>query len=72
MGSVAITRERRSVQGIRFRRGFITEVIRAARDAGCYKLIATSRESRPGVRELYRGLGVCEYGTEFRMDLSAS
>jgi GNAT superfamily N-acetyltransferase len=30
----------------------VREVIAAARDAGCYKLIATSRASRPKVHEL--------------------
>ena len=48
----------------------VREVISAARDAGCYKLIATSRNSRPLVHDLYRGLGFVEHGIEFRMELS--
>jgi GNAT superfamily N-acetyltransferase len=47
----------------------VNEVIAAAREAGCYKLIATSRASRPKVHELYGRLGFEKYGVEFRMDL---
>jgi GNAT superfamily N-acetyltransferase len=34
----------------------VNEVIAAAREAGCYKLVATSRASRPKVHELYERL----------------
>lgn len=47
----------------------VTEVIAAAREAGCYKLVATSRASRPKVHELYERLGFTNYGVEFRMNL---
>jgi GNAT superfamily N-acetyltransferase len=47
----------------------VTEVIAAAREAGCYKLVATSRASRPKVHELYERLGFANYGLEFRMNL---
>jgi GNAT superfamily N-acetyltransferase len=47
----------------------VNEVIAAAREAGCYKLIATSRASRPKVHELYERLGFQSYGLEFRMNL---
>ena len=47
----------------------VNEVIRAARDAGCYKLVATSRASRPKVHELYERLGFASYGLEFRLNL---
>jgi GNAT superfamily N-acetyltransferase len=47
----------------------VNEVIAAARAAGCYKLIATSRASRPRVHELYERLGFANYGLEFRMNL---
>ena len=50
----------------------VREVIAAAREAGCYKLIATSRSSRPKVHELYERLGFANHGVEFRMNLSAS
>jgi GNAT superfamily N-acetyltransferase len=49
----------------------VKEVIAAAREAGCYKLIATSRASRLKVHELYERLGFENYGLEFRMNLSA-
>ena len=48
----------------------VQEVIAAAREAGCYKLIATSRASRPKVHELYERLGFENYGIEFRMSLA--
>ena len=48
----------------------VNEVIAAARAAGCYKLVATSRASRPKVHELYERLGFTNYGLEFRMNLS--
>jgi GNAT superfamily N-acetyltransferase len=48
----------------------VKEVIAAARDAGCYKLIATSRSSRPKVHELYERLGFEKHGVEFRMSFA--
>lgn len=48
----------------------VREVIEAARVAKCYKLIATSRTSRPKVHELYERLGFNNHGIEFRMDFS--
>jgi GNAT superfamily N-acetyltransferase len=38
--------------------------------SGCYKLIATSRTSRPKVHELYERLGFEKHGVEFRMDFT--
>lgn len=49
----------------------VKEVIAAAREAGCYKLIATSRTSRPKVHALYEQLGFANYGLEFRLNLGA-
>ncbi len=49
----------------------VEEVIRAARESGCYKLIATSRLSRPKVHALYERLGFENHGVEFRMDLDS-
>jgi len=46
----------------------VKEIVSAARDAGCYKLIATSRTSRPKVHELYERLGFEKHGVEFRMN----
>jgi GNAT superfamily N-acetyltransferase len=47
----------------------VRDVIAAAKEAGCYKLIATSRASRPKVHALYERLGFENYGVEFRMNL---
>ena len=49
----------------------VKEVIAAAREAGCYKLIATSRASRARVHELYERLGFENYGLEFRLNFGA-
>lgn len=46
----------------------VQEIVAAAREYGCYKLIATSRDSRPSVHELYRHLGFSDHGREFRID----
>jgi GNAT superfamily N-acetyltransferase len=48
----------------------VKEVVSVAQDAGCYKLIATSRTSRPKVHELYERLGFEKHGVEFRMNFS--
>jgi GNAT superfamily N-acetyltransferase len=45
----------------------VMEVIKAAQEQGCYKLIATSRKSRPQVHQLYKKLGFEERGLEFRL-----
>lgn len=50
----------------------VNEVISAARELGCYKIIATSRVSRPKVHELYERLGFKNHGVEFRMNLGAA
>lgn len=67
MEDVFVAEDRRN-QGWGVR--LIRRVIEAARAAGCYKLIATSRYSRPEVHELYLRLGFKDYGKEFRMDLA--
>lgn len=46
----------------------VEEIIQEAKDQGCYKLIGTSRDSRPQVHEWYERLGFDNYGREFRMD----
>ena len=46
----------------------VQEVVAAAKENNCYKLIATSRDSRPNVHELYRRLGFSDHGREFRID----
>ena len=46
----------------------VQQVIQAAKEQGCYKLIATSRKSRPQVHQMYNRLGFQERGLEFRLD----
>lgn len=46
----------------------VKQVIQAAKEQGCYKLIATSRKPRSQVHQLYKRLGFQEYGLEFRID----
>jgi len=46
----------------------ITKLIELAKERGCYKLIATSRYSRPNVHALYEKLGWKDHGKEFRID----
>ncbi len=48
----------------------VKEVIDAARELGCYKLVATSRTSRPKVHELYERLGFEKHGVEFRINFA--
>ncbi|MBI4281741.1 GNAT family N-acetyltransferase [Candidatus Uhrbacteria bacterium] len=47
----------------------VLAVIHEAKKRGCYKLIATSRESRHAIHTWYERLGFKNYGLEFRMDL---
>lgn len=51
--------------------GLGTQLVKAVFEAAktkCYKLICTSRHSRPKVHELYQKLGFKNHGLEFRMD----
>ena len=48
----------------------LQKVIATAKQEGCYKLIGTSRYSRPEVHEWYKRLGFEDHGREFRLDLS--
>ena len=47
----------------------VERIITAAKEQDCYKLIATSRKSRPKVHQLYERLGFVSRGYEFRIDL---
>lgn len=47
----------------------VAAVIVEAKVRDCYKLIGTSRYSRPELHTWYQGLGFADYGKEFRMDL---
>lgn len=46
----------------------VKQVVELARNANCYKLIATSRLSRSNVHSLYQRLGFTHHGLEFRID----
>jgi GNAT superfamily N-acetyltransferase len=48
----------------------VKQVVELAKEENCYKIIATSRTSRPQVHELYRRLGFIQHGVEFRINLS--
>ena len=47
----------------------VKQVIKKAKEIGCYKLIDTSRFERENVHEWYHKLGFKKFGYEFRMDL---
>lgn len=47
----------------------VNKVMKIAKESNCYKLIATSRTSRPKVHQMYQRLGFDQYGFEFRIDL---
>lgn len=45
----------------------LKKTIAGAKEAGCYKLIATSRKSRENIHAWYKKNGFEEYGLEFRI-----
>jgi len=47
----------------------VNQIIKEAKKQKCYKLIATSRYSRPKVHALYKRLGFEDRGKEFRLNL---
>lgn len=46
----------------------VKNVIEKAKELGCYKLIATSRHSRPKVHALYERLGFENHGIKFKIE----
>lgn len=46
----------------------ILELIKAAKESNCYKLVGTSRCGRPKVHNWYLNFGFKDWGKEFRMD----
>jgi len=46
----------------------VRTVVAEAKEIGCYKLICTSRHSKPEVHEMYKKLGFKDQGLEFRID----
>ena len=67
MEDVFVEEEYRS-QGIGT--ALIDALVQEAKRRGCYKIIATSRHSRPKVHDLYLKLGWYDHGKEFRIDLA--
>lgn len=49
----------------------VRQIIKEAQSHGCYKLVGTSRHSRPEVHDIYTQLGFTDWGREFRMDLES-
>jgi len=47
----------------------VNKVIEEAKKQGCYKIIATSRHTRPKVHKLYQGFGFENWGIEFRLNI---
>lgn len=50
----------------------VKRVIEEAKKQGCYKLIGTSRNSKPEVHAFYEQSGFKPHGVEFRMNLKKS
>ncbi len=50
----------------------IAQVLSVAKEKKCYKIIATSRHTKPDVHRLYEKIGFVNHGIEFRMTLSDS
>jgi GNAT superfamily N-acetyltransferase len=50
----------------------IEQVISKARELGCYKLVATSRDSNEQAHKFYKKFGLKSHGLEFRLDLLES
>lgn len=46
----------------------VLKVIEEAKKQSCYKLICTSRHSKPHVHKLYKKIGFENHGIEFRMN----
>ena len=57
-----------SVRGRGHATALVRHVMEEARRRKCYKLIATSRDERTRVHDLYRRLGFEEWGREFRLN----
>ena len=59
-----------SHRGRRLASRLIAEVIAEARRNSCYKIVETSRFSRPEVHRLYKRLDFKRWGYEFRLNLT--
>jgi len=50
----------------------VATAIEEAKKHDCYKLLATSRHTKPEVHKYYEKFGFVKWGVEFRMDLKDS
>lgn len=57
-----------SERGAGLGKQIVQAVMEAARHAGCYKLVGTSRYEREKVHQMYKKLGFKDYGKEFRVN----
>lgn len=58
-----------STRGRGYGTKLVEEVVKEAKERGCYKLIFTTRHSKPQTQEWYEKMGFKNHGVEFRMDL---
>ncbi len=56
-------------RGKRVGSALLDALIQKAKELGCYKIVGTSRESKPMVHEWYERAGFKKYGFAFRMDV---
>lgn len=49
----------------------MNRLVKEAKKAGCYKVVACSRFEREKVHEIYEKLGFVKQGLEFRLDLQS-
>ena len=59
---------KKDCQGKGYGTKIIKLLIEKAKECKCYKLICTSRLTKPGVHDFYDKLGFKKYGYEFRID----
>jgi GNAT superfamily N-acetyltransferase len=57
-----------SLRGQGFGTKIVNQLIDYAKKEGCYKLVCTSRYSKPLVHSLYQKIGFNDHGKEFRID----
>jgi len=50
-------------------KALVGALVEEAKKQNCYKLIGTTRDSKPEVQQMYLRYGFKDWGMEFRMDL---
>lgn len=56
-------------RGMSYGTKLIQKILSTAKEKGCYKVVATSRNNKDQVHNFYLKLGFLEYGKEFRVDM---